>query len=540
MRNGMCRSMFVGLAVCLFAVTAGAETATGIVYNDANCNGVRDRGERGLSGVLVSNGADIVTTDRDGRYSISISDDVIVFVIKPRGWMTPVGPGNDVPRFYYIHKPNGSPKMKYAGVSPTGPLPTSIDFPLHRQKEGKRFHIVCMGDTQTRNVEEVQFLAHDILEDLHGTGAVFGVTLGDNVFNDLTVFEPLVETLSGLGIPWRYVPGNHDHNHDAPTLEATDDSYERVFGPSYYSLNYGAVHFIVLNDIRHNAFKEEYHGGLGERQFTFVKNDLAHVDHRQLVVLMMHIPIMELDESRALYGLLKDFPHTFSLSAHTHVQRQVFIDKAAGWMQDTPHHHLNHGTACGCWWGGNLDEVGIPMAQMSDGGPNNFSIITFDGAKYDVDFRVPRRPADYQMNVWLPERIPAAEAAQTAAVVNVFAGSIKSRVEMRVDGAKDWTPMSQFSGKDPYLVQAITRQDAFAAKMAQIEGVKEVDKAFMNRTYHDFGMAMRKLSGPNDTDHLWKANLPAGLTPGCHTLTVQTTDLFGRTYTAQRSFVVAQ
>jgi hypothetical protein len=430
--------------------------------------------------------------------------------------------------------------MKYAGVPPTGPLPSSIDFPLHRQKEGKRFRVICMGDTQTRDVDEVQYLAHDILEELQGTDAVFGITLGDNVFNDLAVFEPLVETMSGLGIPWRYVPGNHDHNHDAPTVEATDDSFERVFGPSHYSFNYGLVHFIVLNDIRHDAGKDEYHGGLGERQLTFVKNDLAHVGHEQLVVLMMHIPIMELDETRALYALLKDFPHTFSLSAHTHTQRHVFIGKPDGWMQETPHHHLIHGTACGCWWGGNFDEVGIPMAQMSDGGPNNYSFITFDGSKYDVDFRVPRRSADYQMNIWLPERISAAETAKNSAIVNVFGGSDKSRVEMRIDNAKDWTTMSPFTGQDPFLVQAIGRQEAFVGKVAELKGVKEVDKPFARQVYDEFDMAMRRLSGPADTDHLWKANLPPDLLPGSHTLTVRTTDMFGREYSAERIFIIGQ
>lgn len=523
------------LALC-FVVQA--ENAVGIVYNDANGNGARDAGENGLAGVLVSNGMDVVMTDEAGQYSVPVSDDTIVFVIKPRDWMTPVGPDNDIPRFYYIHKPNGSPEMKYAGVPPTGPLPASIDFPLHHQPEGERFRVVCMGDTQTRNVEEVQFLSHDILEDLEGTDAVFGITLGDVVFNDLTVFEPLVAAVSGIKMPWRYVPGNHDHNHDAPTVEATDDTFERVFGPSYYSFNYGAVHFLVLNDIRHDAFKEAYHGGLGERQFAFVKNDLAHVSPDQLVVLMMHIPIMELDEARDLYALLKDFPHTFSLSAHTHIQYHVFVDKAAGWQQDTPHHHLNHGTACGCWWGGSFDEVGIPSAQMADGGPNDYSFITFDGNQYDVEFRIPRRPAGYQMNVWLPERIAAAETAQTAAVVNVFGGSNKSRTEMRVDGAADWTAMEKFTGKAPYYIQAIDRQNALLAIVAEYKGVKETNKLFVNQVRKDFSTVLRGLPEPANTDHLWRANLPEGLEPGCHTLTVQTTDMFGHTYTATRMFIV--
>lgn len=527
------------IAACLISlVAAQADDAKGVVFHDANRNGVRDAGERGIAGVAVSNGVEVVVTDKGGRYTVPVSGDTIVFVIKPRGWMTPVGPGSHVPRFYYIHKPNGSPEMKHAGVAPTGPLPASIDFPLHRQKEVKRFQVICMGDTQTRNIEEVQFLAHDILEELQGTDAAFGITLGDVVFDDLTVFEPLVETMSGVGIPWRYVPGNHDHNHDAPTAEATDDSFERVFGPSYYAFNYGRVHFIVLNDIRHDVAKDGYHGGLGEKQLAFVKNDLALVSPKQLVVLLMHIPLEGMEDVRALYALLEPFPHTFSLSAHTHRQYHEFIGREQGWMQDTPHHHLNHGTACGSWWGGHFDEVGIPLAQMSDGGPNNYSVITFDGTEYDVDFRAARRPADYQMNVFLPERMTAAAAANTAVVANVFAGSAKSRVEMRLDEADTWIPMTQFTGKDPYFLQASQRQSAFVEKVAEMKGIQEVDKVFIGQVRRDFREILRGLPEPADTDHLWRATLPAGLAPGCHTLTVRTTDMFGRTYSAKQMFVI--
>lgn len=523
------------------AVTIGAygENAKGCVFNDKNGNGVRDAGEKGLAKVLVSNGVDIVETDRQGQYAIPVTDDTVLFVVKPAGWMCPVGPGNNIPRFYYIHKPKGSPAMKYTGVAPTGPLPASVDFPLRRQHESNRFKMVCMGDTQPRDVEEVQFIAHDLLEDLTDTGAAFGLTLGDVVFNDLTVFEPLVQAMSATGLPWRYVPGNHDHNHDAPTTEQTAETFTRVFGPQYYSFNYGQVHFVVLNDIRHDAKQDKYHGGLGEKQMAFLKNDLSHVKPSQLVVLTMHIPITGLDESKAIYALLKDFPNTFSLSAHTHSQCHVFIDRSQGWQQDTPHHHLNHGTSCGCWWGGSFDEVGIPTAQMADGVPNGYSFITFDGAKYSVEYRVARRPADYQMNVWLPEVVSAPKAADTAAIVNVFAGSSKSTVEMRLDGAKAWTPMEAFVGSDPFFTDAFARQDAFLKKLAKDKGVKEITKEFTSAVREEFHDNFRVLPKPDtDVTHLWRANLPAGLPVGGHTLEVRTTDMFGHIYTAKRMFSV--
>ena len=87
---------------------SGADFATGIVYHDANRNQKRDTGEQGIPNVAVSNGMDITETDAQGRWKLPSSDDVIFFVLKPSGWMTPL---NDhlLPRFHYIHKPNGSP-----------------------------------------------------------------------------------------------------------------------------------------------------------------------------------------------------------------------------------------------------------------------------------------------------------------------------------------------------------------------------------------------------------------------------------------------
>ncbi len=49
------------------SLLAEKQFATGRVFHDANSNGVYDTGERLLKGVGVSNGRDVVETDRNGR-----------------------------------------------------------------------------------------------------------------------------------------------------------------------------------------------------------------------------------------------------------------------------------------------------------------------------------------------------------------------------------------------------------------------------------------------------------------------------------------
>lgn len=186
---------------------AADTVARGVVFEDTNGNQVRDGAEKGVPGVRVSNGIEIVTTDAAGRYQLPVDNDTILFVIKPRGWRTPLSESN-LPRFYYIHKPGGSPELKYPGVAPTGPLPDSVDFPLYRQDEPDKFRVILFGDPQPRNQKEIEHIAHDVVEELVGTDAAFGVTLGDIMFDDLSLFESESQTIAMLGIPWYNVIGN--------------------------------------------------------------------------------------------------------------------------------------------------------------------------------------------------------------------------------------------------------------------------------------------------------------------------------------------
>jgi len=496
------------------ATGSGETTATGVVFHDANRNGTRDVGEAGVPRVRVSNGRDVVLTDEHGCYRLPVDDDTVIFVIKPRDWMTPVNDLN-LPRFYYIHKPGGSPKLKYPGVAPTGPLPASIDFPLRKRPEPDRFRVLVFGDTQTENVEQLNYLAHDVVEDVIGPGtdAAFGLSLGDLVSDRLELFEPLNRTIALIGIPFYNAPGNHDIDHESPDDDHCDETFESIYGPPYYSFDYGPVHFVVLDNIVWYGPTEQQRRhsgcGLGERQLAFVRNDLRLVPKERLVVLAMHVPITAIAERRELFEILAEHPHTLSFSAHTHRQQHFFLGEARGWPGPQPHHHINFATACGCWWRGAPDEVGIPHATMECGAPNGWSLVTFDRQRYSVAFKAARRPADYQMNISAPEAVPAAKAGETEVLVNVFAGSERSTVEMRVEKGA-WTTMKKVARQDPY----------------QLAHNQAEENAHLPR--------QRRASRAAESPHIWGATLPADLPPGTHLIEVRTTEMFGQTYFGRR------
>ena len=515
MRN---RLLFIALPLALtFQVARANEsnsTATGMVYLDHNNNQTFDTGDAPLAGVKISNGRQITTSNEQGRYQLSVDTDDILFVIKPRGMRTPLSK-EMLPQFYYVHKPQGSPESRFLGVEPTGPLPESVDFPLYQQAEPDQFRALLFGDTQPRNQQEVDYIAHDVVEELIGSNASFGVTLGDIVFDDLMIFKAMNQTIGLIGIPWYNVIGNHDLNREAKHDHHSDETFESIYGPAYYSFDYGPVHFLVLDDVEwfipEGNDQGSYRGGFGKQQMEFIRNDLARIPEKQLVVLLMHIPLLDVHDRHELYRLIEKRPFCMSISGHTHTHEHRYITKKDGWMGPEPHHHVINVTVSGSWWSGLPDERGIPHTIMADGAPNGYSMISFDGTNYKLDFKAAGRPAEYQMQIHAPEMVSVDKLAQTTVYANVFNGSERSQVEMRL-ATGDWIRMDQTREIDPSFQKVFDAEAAILGESNQ----------------------WLKLPTPQESSHLWKAQLPVEAKVGTQLLHVRSVDSHDRVHTSQR------
>lgn len=498
-----------------FAQTA----ASGTVYHDLNKNGQKDAGEPSIANVCVSNGKEVVKTDKNGKWTLPVGDDTGFFVIKPADYAIPLTTEN-LPKHYYLHKPNGSPSTKSEGVAPTGALPVSIDFPLWKQKSEKQFSVLLFSDTQTRGLAEVNYVTRDVVEECIGTKARFGISLGDIVADDPNLFAEINGSIGQIGVPWYNIFGNHDFNRGTTDNQFSDETFERFYGPSTYAFEEGQVAFIGLKNVYFSP-DGKYKGHFTEAQIDFVKNYLAHVPNDKLVVLLMHIPIVICDNRTAIFQLIEKRPHTFSMSGHTHTMINFEVDEKYGWKKVTPHHHFVNATISGSWWCGLKDETGIPHATMNDGTPNGYSVLTFDGNQYSIRFKAARRPADYQMNIYWPDELTKAQLDTTHLRVNVFAGSARSKVEFQLAGQANWIPLQLTPQRDP-------------GNMVMFQQSVYLD-ATVNDTKLDkiFGWSMDK---PSISTHIWQGNVPADLPTGTHRIIVRTTDLFGQTYTAHRIF----
>lgn len=505
--------------------TLQAQTVTGVVYEDSNKNGKRERREKGIADVAVSNGNEVVLTDANGRYELPVSDDQVIFVIKPADYGLPVDE-NNLPQFFYIHKPKGSPTTyKFKGVEPTGELPKSVDFGLLPGEKKEKFTALVFGDPQPYSLEQLDFFDRGVVKEVEGIDGIdFGISLGDIVGDNPDLFTPYSKVISKVGVPWFSVMGNHDMNFDAQSDALSDESFTAHFGPATYAFNHGNVHFIVLENILYPDPRKQtqYWGGFREDQLSFIENNLKTVPKNKLIVLFMHIPLFEEGDSfrdadrEKLFELLSDFPNTFSLSAHTHYMKQTFFGKEDGYNQEKAHHHFNIGTPSGDWYSGEPDEDGIPMATMRDGSPNGYVFLDFDGVDYVARYKPARRSGDYQIEVFAPKVLKKGVRTSSGIFANFFTGTKDDKVMYRINGT-EWRQMSNMEDYDPAYLVNMFRWDTA-----------------------DEPIGHRRPSNPVRTDHLWRAGIPANLEAGEHTVEIQAEDMYGNVHHASRTFKVVE
>jgi hypothetical protein len=506
------------------AVAQDATEATGIVF--ARDGSAPDRSP--LPGVLVSNGREVARTDEQGRYRLPMPGDGAVFVIKPPGYALPRDADN-VPRHSYIHQPGGTPAnlgLRYRGVAPTGPLPASIDFTLTRVDEPNDFDVLLFTDPQPESRFELDHVRDTAVARALAIPAAFGMTTGDVLFDDLSLYGRSNRIVGRLGLPWYSLPGNHDLNMQAPDARYSRETWKRVFGAPTYAFRHGRAWFLMLDNVEWlgppvPVGANTYRGRIGERSLTFLGNLLAEIPRDDLIVLAMHIPLhtdTAPDDPRntttdraALLDLLAG-RKVLSLAGHTHTTEHH--DLAEG------HRHHVMTAVSGSWWSGPDSRTGIPSADSRDGTPNGFHVLSVRGTDYTTRYVAAQGQPDETMRILFESELRAGAAevvrwtrplqglrppvgqdalADTTLVVNVFDGGPRTALSFRIgDGLPQ--PMARTRRLDPFVTELYERYP-------------ETKKSWVKAT---------------PSTHIWTARLPEDLAPGAHRVTVEGTDEYGR------------
>lgn len=170
---------------------------------------------------------------------------------------------------------------------------------------------------------------------------------------------------------------------------------------------------------------------------------------------------------------------------------------------------------------------------MRDGAPNGYGVFTFSGNQYSIRFKAARRPADYQMNIWAPWEVASAETGETDVIVNVFGGTKRSTVEMRLGEVGTWEPMIYMPQEDPYYKALKARDDADQLERKLHIALRETLKPQLKEE-SELPHRGRVINAATKSTHIWQAKLPADARKGTHVIYVRTTDMFGQTFTGRR------
>lgn len=324
--------MFVAAACCASAeplpddVVAEAKAAyqekapaavSGVVFLDVNANGKRDAGEKGIAGVAVTDGVDIVETGDDGAYNISIHPDATI------PW-TPA-------RTISISWPDGHwPVGKHWQRLSDIPDGKNADFALRPDKQTLPFAFSHITDDHGSG-GTYQAFSRDLK--LLGGMSKFIVDTGDMLYANYSVpaaaigpYRALAANIkkADFGVPLFGVPGNHDNVGTTMKPEEYDREhplfchglFTRHIGPVRWSFDYGGCHFVGLDWKQPAAGMEKWENIAPQEAVDWFAKDLARVPKDRRVFVFIHFPT-GVDDYHKLIGRA-----SWSFGGHAHRYRQ--------------------------------------------------------------------------------------------------------------------------------------------------------------------------------------------------------------------------
>jgi hypothetical protein len=283
------RSVPILLAIAFAGSPAFPQSAVeghvaGLVFEDRNADGSRDPGEPAIPGVVVCTRSACALTDSEGLYEVDVRPGYqLVWVRQPDGYRAIRG----------FHR-----------RIPEDPFEWLVNFPLERREAVQSFRFLHASDT---HVDEESLPRIRRLREIATERAVdFVIITGDLVRDALRVpeaaararYELFRKEKEAFPMPVWVAPGNHEifgiERHQSGVSENHPlygkNMFERYLGPTYYSFQYGGVHFVALDTA--DVDDRWYYGHVDRTQLEWLEQDLAHVPAETPIVTFNHIPLV--------------------------------------------------------------------------------------------------------------------------------------------------------------------------------------------------------------------------------------------------------
>ena len=372
--------------------------------------GVVSTADGPVSGVVVSDGLEVTTTDDRGIYQLrSDKQSGYVFLSIPSGYEAPVD--GVLPQFSKLLKGDAGTVER-------------ADFTLNKVEGQDEYKVFMLGDmhlaNRTGDLQQFMDFTNDLNDyrSRHAGEKMYAITLGDMTWdlywysNDyalqdyLRTIESQVKDLAIF-----HTIGNHDYDYKATSDAAAARPYTQHIAPAYYSLNIGRVHYVVLDDIDCDNYdgttSRDYLKRVSARQLEWLARDLQYVDKETPLVVVMHAQLFYPDE-QAGFRIDHDAANTQQLlntldgyrvhfvTGHTHLNFNVTPEDAATGGRNVSEH--NTGAICGSWWWSGYLTPGTHLCP--DGTPGGYAVWDVAGTDLQYVYKATGSDESYQFRAY--------------------------------------------------------------------------------------------------------------------------------------------
>lgn len=527
----------------------------------ANITGTITCKGKGVEGVVVSDGFECTTTNKDGSYVLtSDKKNGYVFYVIPSGYMPLCESNNWQEKLFggfwqTLTNPDDSKKDE------------QHDFLLRKESNDKHI-MVFEADPQLANRKDTKdmqlygklFLPR-IKEECQKAGKtpIYSIVLGDlswdnywysNRFTIADYRDHILRNHKSYGMRHFCVPGNHDHDPATPHSPETDylaaNTFRKAVGPNYYSFNIGKIHYVILDDLIYENLPSKegkynkgvvgtrnYKTGLTDEQLAWLEKDLSYVNPSTPVFVSMHAPawaengnfkvVERLTYNKSTQRLcqtLSKFKTVHIMSGHRHQCYNMQPEQYPNVME-----HSVGAVGGNLWASGNLS--GHPVCV--DGTPGGYQVFRISKQKISWQLRTLEGTGNEQFRIidgntlrdfflsdtaWqaimkkYPGRQDFSKLPRNTILVNVFNYDKEWKVRILANGKPLET--KRIKCEDPYPVMAYDLP-TFRKKKSYGEG---------SRTRYNTHTFMAVADRPD-----------------CQ-ITVEVTDRFGRTFRADKQFPI--
>lgn len=477
---------------------------TVICDNPASLEGQNVRGKVSCEGValprvVVSDGFRMTVTDLNGEYRLcSKKENGYVFITCPGDCRPPLE--YDIPQSH-----------KYLGdVQQTD----VVDFELERV-DNSRHRIIFMTDLHISNYTngDITWYKKVIVPEIEA--AVKETNVPSYIFSagDATTdhrwysfnfaLPEWRELASTLPAPLYQTMGNHDNEPYSTTDFVAEVPFKKTIGPSWFSVNIGDIHYIILDNIIYGVNDhpegETYYVRVTEAQKEWLRRDLLMTDKDTPLVVVMHSPLYHYVTPTALKAhfynqamvrevldCFEGFECVHFVDGHKHTNHNIILSESM----------MEHNLAAtsGSNWN---SEVQSGTHYSRDGSRGGIQIWDMDSRNIRWVHKSPGSPVSQgQFHIEDLNVVPAdrrGEVPANTVLVNIYNWDPKWKLSITENGRElKWT---QVYREDPYYILACPEK--WSSVMA-----------------------------PTGTEHIFTATASAPDTP----VTVRVTDRFGNEY----------